>query len=233
MKKRKIVPGDPKVAVGYLRVSSDEQKLGPDVQRASIEKWAKGERVRVVAWFTDRGVSGASEIEDRPGLVQALAALTEHKAGVFCVSVRDRLARDVAVKSFIERAVTNAGAIVVSADGVGNGESPTDQLMRDMLGVFAQFERAMARQRLGANIAYKRKTGLSYGCAPYGHKNHNGVLVEDKKEQVVVRAIMKLRDDGKSIRAIVAELKRRGMNGRSGPLAPTQIVRIIKRQGQT
>lgn len=58
--------GNPKIAIGYLRVSTDEQRLGPEAQRASIEAWAAREGLSVVAWHVDGGVSGATNIEERP-----------------------------------------------------------------------------------------------------------------------------------------------------------------------
>lgn len=38
-------PGDPKRAVAYLRVSTDEQRLGPEAQRAAIAAWGAREGV--------------------------------------------------------------------------------------------------------------------------------------------------------------------------------------------
>ena len=42
-------PGNPKRAVAYLRVSTDEQRLGPEAQRAAIAAWAVREGITVVA----------------------------------------------------------------------------------------------------------------------------------------------------------------------------------------
>jgi hypothetical protein len=41
-KSKRLRPsGYPKVAIGYLRVSTDEQHLGPEAQRAELERWAE------------------------------------------------------------------------------------------------------------------------------------------------------------------------------------------------
>ena len=58
-------PGNPLSAVAYLRVSTDEQKLGPEAQRAAIQSWANREGVSVVAWHTDAGVSGGGWVLGR------------------------------------------------------------------------------------------------------------------------------------------------------------------------
>jgi hypothetical protein len=80
-----------KAAVAYLRVSTEDQQLGPEAQRAAIEAWAAREGVQVVAWHLDQGVSGGADVEDRPGLV---AALRVERAGILLVAKRDRLARE-------------------------------------------------------------------------------------------------------------------------------------------
>ena len=53
---KRVKNGSPLVAVAYVRVSKDDQKLGPEAQRASIEAWAAREGVRVASWHVDQGV---------------------------------------------------------------------------------------------------------------------------------------------------------------------------------
>src|ERR1700678_4160173 len=114
-------PGSPCLAIAYLRVSTEEQRLGPEAQRASIEAWAAREGVQVVAWHVDQGVCSVTPIEGRPALLEAIAALRTHGAGVLVVAKRDRIARDVVIGATVGRAVQAAGAALVSAMGEGNG----------------------------------------------------------------------------------------------------------------
>jgi DNA invertase Pin-like site-specific DNA recombinase len=105
-------------------VSTAEQHLGPEAQRTLIDAWARANNVAVVSWHVDHGVSGGSDIDDRPVLVVALAGLRVSGAGILLVAKRDRLARDVYVGCAVERAVAHGGGRVVCADGVANGETP-------------------------------------------------------------------------------------------------------------
>ena len=114
--------------VGYVRVSTDEQTLGPAAQRAALERWCAAHGAQLVATYSDDGVSGAAELDRRPGLVAALAALKTHGAGVLLVAKRDRLARDNYVSAIVHRLVERSGATVRSADGDGDG--PEAVLMR-------------------------------------------------------------------------------------------------------
>jgi hypothetical protein len=67
--------GNPKIAIASIRVSTEDQRLGPEARRAAIEAWAAREGVHVAAWHVDQGVSGAAPIEERPGLLGAISAL--------------------------------------------------------------------------------------------------------------------------------------------------------------
>lgn len=78
--RRAVRAGDPTVAVAYLRVSTQEQDLGPEAQRAAISSWAECQGVRVVSYFEDR-VSGGTKVEDRPAMLEAFGALRGRAAG--------------------------------------------------------------------------------------------------------------------------------------------------------
>ena len=82
---KRTKPGDPTVAVAYLRVSTEDQKLGPEAQRATIEAWASKQGIRVVGWHVDQ-ISGGSELDDRPGLGAALGELRAIGAGVLVIA---------------------------------------------------------------------------------------------------------------------------------------------------
>jgi DNA invertase Pin-like site-specific DNA recombinase len=226
---RRSRTGNPRIAVSYVRVSTDEQKLGPEAQRAAIAAWAKHEGVEVVATFSDEGVSGGSDIGDRPGLVAALAELRASRAGVLIVAKRDRLARDTFIAQTIERAAKACGAKVATADGVANGNGGADEFMRNMLDAVAQYERSMIRARTVAALKAKRARGERAGNVPYGYTlAADGIhLEENHAEQGVLAVVRELRASGLSLRAIVAQLAQRGIASRAGkPLGLTQVARM-------
>lgn len=224
--------GNPKIAISYLRVSTDRQELGPEAQRASIEAWAAREGVSVASWHVDAGVSGASPIEARPGLLAAMAGLREIGAGVLLVAKRDRVARDVVIAATIERAAEAAGARLISADGTGNGDSPADAFMRTVIDGAAAYERGLIRARTKAALAAKAARGERTGEIPYGCRlAADGVRIEeDEAEQGVIAVVRELRAAGLSQRAIVRELGARGVVSRGGrPLVLSQVQRLLPR----
>lgn len=230
---RRTRPGDPSLAVAYLRVSTEEQHLGPEAQRMAVTQWADRARVSVVAWHIDAGVSGAAALDDRPGLTSVFADLGLHRAGVLVVARRDRLARDVVIAATIERTAAQYGARVISADGVGNGDSPADQFMRTILDGAAAYERALIRARTRAALRARRARGERAGEVPWGYSaTPEGKLLEHEVERALIERVVALREGGASLRAIVRSLEREGSVSRSGrPLQLTQVVRIVKTHG--
>jgi DNA invertase Pin-like site-specific DNA recombinase len=229
MTPRRCRPGDSKLAVAYIRVSTDDQKLGPEAQRSAIEAWAAHEGVKVAAWHVDQGVSGGSDLDDRPGLVAALGELRALRAGVLVVGKRDRLARDVAVAATIERAARACGAKVVSADGAGNGDGPADAFMRTILDAAAAYERALIRARTKAALRAKRDRGQRAGAVPFGFTaDAAGVLSPNATEQAVIAHVRELRAAGLPLRAIVRECSGAGLVSRAGtPITLTQVARML------
>jgi DNA invertase Pin-like site-specific DNA recombinase len=224
----------PRLAVAYLRVSTDEQALGPEAQRAALTRWAASAGVEIVAWHEDLGVSGGAVLDKRPGLLAALADLGARGAGLLAVAKRDRLTRgDVLAGAMIERMACRAGARIVSAAGEGtDGEhaDPAAQLMRRMFDAFAEYERALIGQRTRAALGVKRARGERVGALPLGRTvGADGVaLVENPAEARAVELVHALRAEGLSVRGIADELNRRGVPARGERWHATTVQRLVR-----
>lgn len=228
---RRVKPGDPKRAVGYVRVSTEDQRLGPDAQRTAIADWSARNGVFLTGFHSDLGRSGSLEIHKRPGLLAAVNALVPQGAGLLIVSNWDRLARSVGVALAVDELVRNSGATVVSADGTAQGDGPDGQLMRTIYLAFAEYERARIRLRTQKALAEHRAKGLAQGGdQPYGQRVGEGNRVEaDPVELSTVALIRQLKAEGLSLRAIAAELDRRGVPVRGNRWHKTTIVRLLGR----
>ncbi len=238
-KKRKARAGDVARAVAYLRASTDDQELSVAAQRAAIEVWASRAGVEIASWHEDVGVSGATPADERDGLTSALVAIESHRVGLLVVSKRDRLARDTFEAGMIERLAERIGAKVVSADGAGNGDGLESMLLRGIMDLFAQFERAIIRSRTKAAMAVKKSKGESTGTPPYGFRRlpkrdpldeDEAVRLEsDAKEQAAVRVAKEMRKAGKSLRAIGSRLLDLGHRPREGSVwMPSTIASMVK-----
>lgn len=210
---------DPRRAIAYLRVSTDRetQALGIAAQRTALESWAVRDGIEIAAWFIEE-VSGGASLEKRPVLLEAIAALNDHKAGLLVVQRLDRFSRDPLSAAMAEIEVAKFGARVVTADGVGNGDDPGSRLMKDIGLAAARFERAMIAARTKAAMQVKKARGQSTGTAPYGWRvgEDGKSLVADENEQAVLVRLRGLRANGWSYRAIREEVTRLECLGRTG-----------------
>lgn len=219
-------------AIGYARVSSEQQRdsgLGIDAQHAAIAQTAARLRLPLAATFTDAGLSGSLDVEDRPALADALAAL--RRGDVLIVAKRDRLARDSVLAALLERAVTKKGARIVSAAGEGtDSDDASSALLRRIIDAVAEYERLMIGARTKAALRAKRRRGELAGERPYGFRTRDGRhLIPDEQEQRIVTVIQECRAAGYSLRDVAAELNRRGWTTRGGSVWRHPNVRGILR----
>jgi len=137
--------------IGYARVSrGDSQDLDPQLRA-----------------LTDAGCSIIYQEEasgaksDRPELALAIEAL---KPGdVLTVWKLDRLSRSLRDLLFTLEAITEAEAGFRSLTEAIDTTTPAGRLMTQTLGAFAEFERAMIRERTMNGLAHARKAGKHIG----------------------------------------------------------------------
>lgn len=215
-------------AVGYIRVSTEEQLLGPEAQRVALRRWAEARGLQLIAVHEDRGVSGAAPLDRRPGLLAALDSLEVHEAAYLVAAKRDRFARDVIIAVQLERLVERRGVQLVTADGAGDGDTPEAVLLRRICDAVAEHERAIIRARTRAALAIKRARGEKFGStAPYGWRIVGDRLDRDPAEQVTVRRALELGAAGLSLRQIARILTAEGHTPRGRRWHPNSVRRIL------
>jgi DNA invertase Pin-like site-specific DNA recombinase len=137
--------------IGYARVSrGDSQDIDPQL-RALRDAGCD-------PIYQEEASGGRA---DRPELARAIGAL---KAGdVFVVWKLDRLSRSLRDLLFTLEAITAAGAGFRSVTEAIDTTTAPGRLMTQMLGAFAEFERAMIRERTMNGLAHARKAGRHLG----------------------------------------------------------------------
>jgi DNA invertase Pin-like site-specific DNA recombinase len=230
--------------VPYLRVSTDRQAsegTGLDVQLDTIKRWAKANGHKLTAPCTDQGVSGTKELDNRPGLLEAVDALKDRRADGIVVYRLDRLARDVMLQETLLADIKRKGCRLYSTSDSENEflvDDPTDpsrKLIRTILGSVAEYERSMialrlrsARDRKAANGGY-----AGFGSPAFGLRSDGGRLVPDEREQLAVKRIVQLRSQDYSLPRIVEQLAHEGITSKhGGPWHPTTVARVLQRHGE-
>lgn len=145
-----------KVVVSYLRVSGKSQIEGDGFprQRDTIARFAKSRKLQVVDEFRDEGVSGTTELDDRPGLAALFDRISSNGVRTVVVENASRLARDLMVQEIILGECRKLEVVVLEADGgndltVGSTD-PTATLIRQVLGAVSQFEKSVLVLKLRA-----------------------------------------------------------------------------------
>ena len=136
--------------VGYTRVSSFEQNASRQLENQKIEKL-----------FADVE-SGTST--ERPQLQALLEFVRE--GDVVLVHSMDRLARNLDDLRLLVKRLTNKGIHIqfIQENIVFTGEdSPMSQLLLSVMGAFAEFERALIKERQREGIALAKKRGVYKG----------------------------------------------------------------------
>jgi len=191
----------------YIRVSTDEQHLGPEAQAEACRVYAERLGMTVVETFRDIGVSGAAPLHECPGLQSAVDSLEAYDAGVLLVAKRDRLARDVMKVGMVTQRVESAGATVISADGIPESNEPTAVLMRQIIDAFSQFERSLIISRTKGALAAKKAKGEVAGNIPLGFVRDGNKLVVDEagraQHREVKARVQALLAEGKTYQNVV------------------------------
>lgn len=169
-------------AIAYIRASTDDQHLGPEVQEAALTRWADSHSIEIAGIFRDLGVSGGKSIDRRPGLRAAVAALAPDDVTVLWVYDRTRFARDMMVAMTVTELVRDQGARVLtmsdSPAAMPDVDDPDFQLNQGVRDLFSAHERAKIRFRTKAALAVLKANGRVSGTVPFGfrrackHKSH-------------------------------------------------------------
>jgi DNA invertase Pin-like site-specific DNA recombinase len=148
----------------YLRVSTDKQTT--DNQRRELEAVAKRSGWQVVRVFEDAGISGAKGRDQRPGLDAMLKAVNAKEFDMVATWSVDRLGRSLTdLLSILQQLHDKGVDLFLHQQGLDTSTT-AGKAMFQMLGVFAEFERGIIRERINAGLARARAKGTTLGRRP-------------------------------------------------------------------
>ena len=177
----------------YVRVSTDQQTIKN--QERELQAVAERHGWRVVAVFKDQGISGAKGRDGRPGLDKLLQAVARKEVNIIAAAWSvDRLGRSLQDLVHILQELHAKGVDLFLHQQGLDTSTPSGRAMFQMLGVFAEFERAIIRERVMAGLARARADGTRLG--------RPASVADDAAK---VRTIRAARAAGKSIRTIARE----------------------------
>src|SRR5215469_1072888 len=191
--------------VGYARTSTLEQKAGFEAQLRELQDLGC-EKI-----FQEQ----VSSVAERAELDRALQFIRE--GDILVVAKLDRLARSMRDLMHIVDVIKRKGAALRIVNLVDTGE-----LIRNVLGSIAQFERQIMLERQREGIAKAKSEGLYKG--------------RQKTAQQHKAMILKLHGEGKGVAAILKEIRatpdKKGKPHRIGQSSVYQIIADYRKQSE-
>jgi site-specific DNA recombinase len=184
-------------AAVYARVSTERQERQETIasQLAALRAWAEagGHELSDGHVFRDEGYSGSRL--DRPGLDALRDAVRDGEVDVVAVLAPDRLARKYAYQVLLLEEFRRMGCAVAFLNHAIS-DDPGDQLLLQIQGAVAEYERALLGERFRRGKLQKARAGQFIGVrAPYGYRylprrdGAGGQLVVDEAEAETARRL--------------------------------------------
>lgn len=223
----------------YARVSTEEQREGQtiDSQVSELERFAREKGWLIAGTYKDAGWSGG--VMERPELDRLRDDALKGMFEAVLINDVDRLARDVAHLGVIKRDLERKGIKVIFRK-LPSDTSPTYNLMVNILGSFAEFEREMISDRTRRGRRHKVETRKQYlgSNTAFGYHytpmnritGEDGILAVAPQEAAVVQQMFQWVDqEGLSARRVLNRLNELRIPPKNG--APTwaksSVLRIL------
>ncbi len=145
----------------YLRVSTSKQ----DTENQLRELSAVADRSGWEIWkvYEDAGISGAKGRDKRPGLDAMLRAVNAREFDMVAAWSVDRLGRSLTDLLGILQSLHEKGVDLFLHQQGLDTSTTAGKAMFQMLGVFAEFERGIIRERVNAGLARAKANGTKLG----------------------------------------------------------------------
>lgn len=225
-------PTTQKRAVGYVRVSTEDQKNSPEAQADAIKSYCALRELVLEKLVVDHGVSAGHPLSERPGGSEVLELVRTGKVNAVIAYKLDRLFRDASDCLIVTKHWDEAGTSLHLIDLGGasvDTSSPMGRFFLTVMAAAAEMERNLTRERTKAIAAHKRKNHERIGTIPYGYH-----LAKDKKhiepdqwEQKVIGWIKQGRACGWTMLEIVEWLTKHKVKARGKRWYITSVRRVL------
>ena len=203
-----IINTDTKLAVIYLRVSTEEQvdNFSLETQEKICTQEAERRGMEIVKIFKEEGRS-AKNIIGRPVLIELLEYCRKNKKTINAVIVYrlDRVSRQLQDYLAIRKKLADCDIAIISASEP-TGNSPTEKFIESMLACFAQMDNDVKSERTKNGLKARFLAGLTSGTPPMGYISENGYAVKDPKTWDKVKEAWDLMATGTKTLREMAEL---------------------------
>jgi DNA invertase Pin-like site-specific DNA recombinase len=188
----------------YLRVSTAGQTV--ENQRRELEAAAARHGWDIAATFKDEGISGGKSREKRPGLDAMLKAVARREFDIVAAWSVDRLGRSLQdlIGTLGELQAKTVG-LYLHQQGLDT-TTPAGKAMFQMMGVFAEFERAMIQERIRAGLARAREQGKILGRRRVDQKTEDAIRTSLAGGKGILKVCRELRVGSSTVQRVRAAM---------------------------
>ncbi|CAK0771274.1 putative DNA-invertase from lambdoid prophage Rac [Gammaproteobacteria bacterium] len=157
----------------YLRVSTNEQTT--ENQRRELTAVAERAGWNIVDVYENAGISGAKGRDKRPAFDRLLKDAARRRFDLVAAWSVDRLGRSLQhLIAFLDDIHGYGLDLYLHQQGIDT-TTIAGKAMFQMLGVFAEFERAIMRDRINAGLTRARNNGTKLGRPQTTSKNETAI----------------------------------------------------------
>jgi site-specific DNA recombinase len=212
-------------AVGYVRGSTNEQRITLEAQEAKIRAMVTVKDAEIVEIISDGGESAASL--DRPGMQRLLQMVDEGLVRYVIIAKLDRMTRSVRdlgdlLETFGEREVS----LISVEESLDTGSAAGRLVMNVMVSV-SQWEREIIGERTAAALQFLKMNNYPSSHPPYGYAAAPRTPEEKRArvrkrmilnpyEQKVLGMVRIMTEEAETLQAITDALNEAGYTTRSG-----------------
>jgi len=137
--------------VGYCRVSTENQKEEGtiEIQHKALTEYAEKNGHTLIQIFSDNGLSGSKDLDNRPGLSLMFDCLESRSdvEGILILKL-DRLARDLYIQEHLIKKLQDLNKSLISIkepDILSN--DPLRKAFRQFMGIVSELDRSSCRAK--------------------------------------------------------------------------------------
>lgn len=219
-------------AVGYVRVSTDEQAregFSLDNQEWEIRKKCEYEKWNLLKTFRDEGISGAS-FDKRNGMKSMLRFIKKEQVDFLVIYKLSRLSRKIIDVVNIADYLEKNGTCLISTEDKIDTSTPMGKYFLVLASIFADMERENIIVQVKGGMSEKARLGeWNGGTAPFGYDLVDKRLVINEEEARYVQYIFAEYLKGRGYNSIADTLNEQGVKTKKGNQFQISAVKDILR----
>ncbi len=197
----------------YIRLSrEDEESNSLENQLREGKSFAKKYKLPYEVYNEGQGISGRSDIKDRPQLDKLMRDIATGKISTVWMRNQNRLERNSMTFHVFADIVIRHKITVVFGDKEMDWDDPSNFLQSSILTAINSYQAHLQSFQTKKSLSDNAKEGKAHGIPPYGYtKDDEGYLVIDDEEAKVVRLIYELSLKGTGTRSLAEKLEAEGV----------------------